>query len=278
MRRRVVGALLAALWLQAAAGGASAHGAAGEGEAPAAGAAAAQLASIQARFAPYRLGAFTALTIGFHIRAADGGLPAPLASIAYRYPRQIGLTRTELGMAACRERALRLHGPKACPADSIMGSGRALAQFQVSPLLSQEPATVALVAAPSPTGYLKLLASATGHYPIAARIVMQALLRPGRLQITVPPIRGIPEGPDVAVARVRLTIGGRLTYHERRHGRRISFHPRGVSLPRRCPHGGFHFGATFTFMDGSSTSASTVVACPRGRRAGGQAGSRRRGR
>jgi hypothetical protein len=222
-----------------------------------------QLASISAGFAPYRLGKPTSVSLGFSITTPDGGLPAALTGLVFRYPRQLVLGASELGLDSCPTQRLEVHGPKDCPPNSIMGSGTALAQFQVSPIVSEEKAKIALVAGPSKKGYVEMLIAATGAYPVQARIVMETLLLPGRLKFSVPLVPGIPEGPDVAVVKVDVTIGGRLIYYERRHGRRIPYIPRGIALPSRCPKGGFHFGATFSFVDGSAADANTVVPCPR---------------
>jgi hypothetical protein len=226
-------------------------------------AAAQQIASISAGFSPYRLGAHTAVSLGFQIKAAGGGLPSALTAIVFRYPRQLGLGTSGLGLAECNPATLSQDGPKACPRNSIMGRGSALAKFQVSPEISEEQATIALVAGPSQNGYLKMLISATGIYPVAARVVMSTLLLPGRLQIAVPLVEGVPEGPDVAVVRVNVTLGGNLIYYRRVHGRQVAYRPQGVTLPRHCPRGGFRFSATFSFLDGSSAQAQTVLSCPR---------------
>ena len=118
------------------------------------------------------------------------------------------------------------------------------------------------MAGPSQNGYLKLLISASGAYPVAARIVMSTLLLPGQLQINVPLVAGLPEGPDVAVVRVNVTIGGNLTYYERSHGKKVAYRLQGILLPRRCPAGGFRFRANFSFLDGSHAQSQTVVRCP----------------
>jgi hypothetical protein len=223
-----------------------------------------QLTSISAGFSPERLGSPTALSLGFDVRAAEGGLPSALTGIVFHYPADLGIGTSGLGLATCTQAKLSLDGPKACPPNSIMGRGNALAEFQVSPEVSEENAEIALVAGPSQNGYLKLLISATGAYPVAARIVMSTLLLPGQLQISVPLVEGLPEGPDVAVVRVNVTIGGKLTYYERSHGRRVAYRPQGILLPKRCPAGGFRFHADFSFLDGTHSQAQTVVKCPRG--------------
>jgi hypothetical protein len=222
-----------------------------------------QLTSISAGFSPLRLGSHAALSLGFDVRSADGSLPSALTEIDFHYPAVLGIGASGLGLATCSQAKLSMDGPKACPPNSIMGRGHALAQFQVSPEISEETAEIALVAGPAQNGYLKLLISASGSYPVAARIVMSSLLLPGELQIKVPLVQGLPEGPDVAVVRVKVTIGGNLLYYERSHGKRVAYRPQGILLPKRCPAGGFRFRASFSFLDGTQTQAQTVVPCPR---------------
>jgi hypothetical protein len=67
----------------------------------------------------------------------------------------------------------------------------------------------------------------------------------------------------VSIVSVQTTIGpSHLTYYKHVHGRRVAFRPRGVSVPERCPHGGFPFAAEFTFQDGSTATGVTTVPCP----------------
>jgi hypothetical protein len=84
-----------------------------------------------------------------------------------------------------------------------------------------------------------------------------------RLVTTVPLVTSVPGGPDVSIVDVQTTIGpSHLTYYKHSHGRLVPFRPRGVSVPERCPRGGFPFAADFTFEDGTQTSAHTTVPCP----------------
>ncbi|HEX5852197.1 MAG TPA: hypothetical protein VFY36_03795 [Solirubrobacteraceae bacterium] len=139
-------------------------------------------------------------------------------------------------------------------------------QVPFGPFLVKERVRLLLLAGPSPDGYLHLLIGVIGEFPVSARLLLSGELRSGYLAFTVPPIPGLPEGPYVAVTNMRLTIGGRLTYYERVHGRIVAYHPPGIGLPRSCPRRGFAFAATFTFLDGASASARTAVRCPRRRR------------
>jgi hypothetical protein len=84
--------------------------------------------------------------------------------------------------------------------------------------------------------------------------------------MAVPLIPSVAGGPPVSIVRVNATIGpAGLTYYERVHGRTVSFHPIGVSVPQRCPRGGFAFSGQFSFQDGTSVIARSNVPCPRRR-------------
>ncbi len=84
-----------------------------------------------------------------------------------------------------------------------------------------------------------------------------------QLGANVPLVTSVPDGPDVSIVSVQSTIGpDRLTYYKHVHGKKVAFHPKGVSVPEHCPVGGFPFAAEFTFQDGSQGSASTTVPCP----------------
>jgi hypothetical protein len=219
--------------------------------------------SISAAFAPERLGAATALSLGFRIATNAGHVPAPLTGVDFHYPANLGIATSGLGVAACSPTLLEALGPAACPANSRMGGGDALVEVPLGPEVQTEVATIALLAGPSQDGYVRLLVCATGVSPVAARIVMPTLLLAGDLRLSVPLVASLPGAPDVSVVRVRVALGGHLNYHTRIHGRMVTYHPQGIVLPRRCPRGGFRFSAGFAFGDGSRDSARATVRCPR---------------
>ncbi len=221
-----------------------------------------QTAGLSAAFSPERLGAPTAVTFAFTIKSHGGAVPPPLSAVQIRYPAGLGLATNGLGVAACQPARLEQSGPGACPADSRMGGGEAQLRFAVGPEILEETASLALIAGPSTDGYVHMLIAATGTQPVAARVVMSTVLDEGALQISVPAVPSLPEGPDVAIVSVHATLGGKLTYYERRGGRIVAYHPRGIGLPARCPRGGFGFSAGFTFADGSHANARTTVRCP----------------
>src|ERR1700684_3581622 len=222
-------------------------------------------ATVDARFSPERLGAPTVVTMGFAVATPDGQIPPPLTSMEFRYPANLGIITSGLGVATCDPTLLETSGPAACPTNSVMGYGSAAVQVPYGGEVVPETANIVLVAGPSEAGYVRLLVSATGLTPVAARIVMPTLLIAGRLRISVPLVPSLPEGPDLSVVSAHVALGGRLTYHERVAGRVVAYHPKGVVLPKRCPQGGFRFSAVLDFLDGQKAEAQTAVACPRRR-------------
>jgi hypothetical protein len=223
---------------------------------------AAETAAMAAAFNPEHLGAHTTVSLGVQVRA-PGEVPAALKGVELTYPRDLGLATSDLGVAACSAATLEAVGPAACPANSHMGYGSARVEIPLGPGIVHETVSLAVLAGPSPDGYMHLLVCATGIFPVEAIVVIYAELLPGRLSITVPPIPSLPAAPYVSITEMHLNLGGHLTYFETIKGRNVPYHPAGVGLPSRCPHGGFPFAATFTFLDGTHSAAHTAVPCPR---------------
>jgi hypothetical protein len=227
-----------------------------------------QTAKLTATFTPDRLNTPTTITFAIQI-TADGQVPAPLTGIDLRYPLNLGLATSELGLATCQPQQLKTYGPPGCPANSIMGHGSALAEIAIGPEPLKETATITLLAGPPQEGHLDILVYAEGQTPVNAEILISALLIPepppygGRLHFNIPLVPSLPDGPDVAITNLHTTLGPQgLTYHEHHHGKTITYHPDGILLPTTCPDGGFPFNATLTFLDGSNAQAKTTVPCP----------------
>jgi hypothetical protein len=111
---------------------------------------------------------------------------------------------------------------------------------------------------------------ANGLHPVFAQIVFEGELVTGSgpfgedLSAAIPEIKSVTDGPPVSIVDVKSTIGpNHLLYTKRVHGRLVHYRPQGVSVPDRCPHGGFPFTADFAFLDGSTVTAKTAVPCPR---------------
>jgi hypothetical protein len=241
--------------------------------APASALAVAEHATLNASFAPDRLGTPTTITFGFHLATAEGVAPPPLTSMDLQMPAGMNYTTTTLGLATCEPATLLASGLTGCPANSRLGYGSAYVEVPFGTGAGHEIPEIQAVAGPSPHGNLTVLFYANGLYPVYAQLAFTGEVLPdagrfgSQLAATVPLVASVPGGPDVSVVSVTSTIGpSHLTYYKHVHGRPVAFTPRGVSVPERCPRGGFPFAAEFTFEDGSHTSATTTVPCPRGRR------------
>lgn len=221
--------------------------------------------TLKASFTPERLGAATAIGFSMRVDPAAGD-PLPVSAVQVSYPLDFGLATSGLGEETCEPTALEQSGPRACPANSLMGHGSAVVQVNFGPELVTETISLTMYAAPSNNGYIHLAILAQGEEPVLASLVLPGVLYPGRLAITVPAIETLPGAPNAALISMHATLGGNLTYYEHSHGRTIAYHPRGIGLPDSCPRHGFKLAANINFTDGQSSQAAAAVPCPRGRR------------
>jgi hypothetical protein len=225
--------------------------------------------SLVASLTPERLGHGTTLGFAFDIAAPPGRVPPPLTQLNVLYPANIGIALSGIGIATCTAITLEVFGPEGCPPDSRIGSGWALVEIPIGPEIVAEVGEISVVRAPTENGHFAILVYAKGESPVDAHIVFPGSLLGapspfgGLIHMAVPLVPSLPEAPDVAVVHVQTTIGpNHLTYYERVHGKLVAYNPQGILLPNRCPRGGFQFGATFSFADGSHASAHTAVPCP----------------
>lgn len=231
-------------------------------------------ARLSASFSPYRLGGRTTLNFGFTLSAPPGQVPPPLTQIQLRYPGNIGIDLSGLGLATCTAQALTASGPRACPPDSVMGHGVVRTGIVLGSTIITENAPITILRAPyTQESNFALLFYAEGTEPIATDTVFSGLLLPapvpfgGQVNIGVPLVETLPGAPYISVIHLHATLGPvGVTYYERVAGVTLAYHPLGILLPPRCPRAGFQFSAEFTFADGSHARAHTAVRCSRRRR------------
>ena len=237
---------------------------------------AATTARLTAAFVPERLAQRSTLDFGFSFSAAPGQVPPPLTQIELRYPSNLGIALSGLGLATCSAQALEAAGPSGCPPDAVMGRGEAFTGIVLGTTPITETAPITVLRTPDQNGHLAVLFSAEGTTPVDTRIVFPGLLLPasapfgGLVSIGVPLVPTLPGAPYISVIRLKATIGPRnVTYYEQAGGRTLAYQPKGILLPRSCPRQGFPFVAQFSFLDGSVASAHTAIKCPaRGRQHG----------
>jgi hypothetical protein len=227
-----------------------------------------QSADLHVSFSPYELGHSTNLEFGVNINAPAGHVPSPLTALELHYPRQLGFAVSGLGLETCPQQQLQALGPEVCPANSHMGHGSAIAEIPFGPEIIRETAEVSILRGPEQEGHIGLLFYTSAYAPVIAQLAFPGALLPAAppkqesIDITIPLVRGLPGGSDVAVVQLHASLGPRgLTYYERAHGKLIGYQPQGILLPNKCPRGGFAFSVTLTFLDGSHTHARRTVPC-----------------
>jgi hypothetical protein len=230
---------------------------------------AAPTASLSAAFEPERLGGRTTLRFGFQLAGPGGQVPPALTAVSLSYPENLGIAFSRLGLVTCTAAQLEATGVAACPEDSIMGFGSATAEISLGSDAVGEPVPLTILRAPDEEGHLSLLFDAVGTTPLNTSAVFPGALLPapppfgGQVSIDVPLIPSLPGAPDVAIVRLRATLGpSGVTYFKPLEGRTIVYQPPGILLPDSCPKGGFPFAAQFSFVDGSHASARAVEPCP----------------
>jgi hypothetical protein len=227
------------------------------------------LARLFASFSPDRLGGRTTLNFGFSLSAPPGQVPPPITQIQLRYPRNLGIDLSGLGLATCTAQILTASGPRACPPDSVMGYGVVHTGIVLGSTIITENAPITILRAPySSNSNLALLFYAEGTKPVSTDTVFSGLLVPalvpfgGQVNIGVPLVETLPGAPYISVIRLRATLGPNdVTYYEQVAGVTLAYKPRGILLPPRCPRGGFQFAAEFAFVNGSHARARTAVQC-----------------
>jgi hypothetical protein len=251
LRLLVLAGTLAACWLAPAAAGAS------------------ETVALHTSFSPDRLGASTTIGFGFDVSGSGGAVPSPLQSLSLHLPAGINYLTTTLGLAICQPAVLLERGLAGCPTNSRVGFGSAFVEVPFGETSGHEIPDIQAVMGPPHDGNIVVLFYADGREPVYAQLVFQGELIAGTqtlggsLNAAIPLVPSVTGGPPVSIVRVSTTIGpAHLTYYEHVHGHTVSFHPVGVSLPLHCPRGGFAFSASFSFMDGTSTTARSTVPCP----------------
>jgi hypothetical protein len=231
---------------------------------------AAQTATLHASFTPDRYGASTTIGFGFHIASTTGGLPSPLTHLEIQMPKGMNYITSSLGIATCKPEALVERGLSGCSPNSRLGFGNAFVEVPFGQGSGREIPNVEALMGPPKNGNVVVLFYANGLAPVYAQIVFQGELVPGGgafgegLSAAIPLIPSVTNGPPVSIISVESTIGpNHLTYYKHVHGRLVGYHPQGVTVPEKCPRGGYPFAAHFAFLDGSVVTATSAVPCPK---------------
>src|ERR1700677_605585 len=125
--------------------------------------------SLHATLTPERLGQGTTIGFDLDIAAPPGQVPPPLIGVNVRYPNNLGIALSGVGLETCTEATLQLFGAAGCPVDSIMGHGSALASVPIGQEGVSEGASITMLRAPDQEGHLALFFYTESRTPVLAQ-------------------------------------------------------------------------------------------------------------
>jgi hypothetical protein len=217
-------------------------------------------AAIGPSFRPDGLGARTAFTFGFHLGGHEQEMPPPVSRAIVHLPA--GLSIGLSGVATCPAARLQRFGATGCPNRALIGRGLELLEVQAGSQPITEQASIWAFRGPDRGGRPVFEILGQGETPLQQRTLATAQLSADRppygykLTVAIPPIPTLVYEPNASILSFSLTIGAA--------GRRPRAHAAAaaITVPRRCPVGGFPFAASFAFEDATMASAVARVPCP----------------
>ena len=241
----------------------------GAGYANAGTSSATQMATLHASFRPDRLGAPTSLSATASFGSSVAGPLSPVSSVTTYGPAGMSLDVRGAGTCTAGLAALLRSGPGVCPLDSRVGFGRATGLMELGGTRVPEPLTLEFFLAPRAHGRLAMLVYAAGNTPAIEQLALLGTEVHGQrpyglgLSLAVPSVASLPGAAPGWVEHVTVSLGSaHAAYYRTVHGRRRLVHVRGVTVPTRCPRGGFPIESELSFADRSSTLARTTIPCP----------------
>ncbi|HEY5286607.1 MAG TPA: hypothetical protein VIJ50_05840 [Solirubrobacteraceae bacterium] len=215
-------------------------------------------ATITPTLLPDRLGAEGALQLTIRYSSNEAAVPLPVSSSVLRFPAGLGVEIPHL--RSCSPTRLRLRGPQACPVQSLLGHGHALAEAQAGSQIVSEDIELTLFLGPFHNLQPTFEILGRGYTPFDESVVLTGTVRPDNppygedLVLSIPPIPTLPLEPDASIVNMSLTVGTAKPRHP------ITVNT--IVVPPSCPVGGFPFAAEFTYAGGSTSSALAHAACP----------------
>jgi hypothetical protein len=185
-----------------------------------------------------------------------GGFPPPVTEIKFYAPA--GSKVHPQGFATCAPSVIEASGPALCPKQSIAGpkgSATGIVSFGGERVL--ETASVQPFFAPG--GNLAYFVD--GKTPVSLEVLgvghVVDASSPFGLEIfgEVPLIETVPGAPDASFEEGVISIGAAY-----RQGKKtISY----LTLPKRCPQGGFPAKVEVSFLGGATAQVTDQISCPR---------------
>lgn len=192
------------------------------------------------------------LNLGAHFGSTDGSVPPILTNMSFKFPHA---KVNGSAFPTCTLAKVTKGGPGACPKGSLIGTGRAI----VDAIGLQIGATIKAFNGPGTDSKRQEIVWAKSDPGIDVTLVFPGTLKKiggqygYQLDIAVPAINTIPGAPDASVDSFNVSVGGRT----KKHGKKISY----IDAPTVCPKAGLPFFGSFSFRDGTSSTASATISC-----------------
>jgi hypothetical protein len=184
-----------------------------------------------------------------------GGSPSPLTELVIDTPA--GAKVEPGGFATCAPSILELSGPAGCPKGSKAGPlGEGLGAVTFGTERVDEKVSLQPFFAPD-NGLTFYLA---GSVPVSLQVVEKAHWVPAsppfgpKLIVEIPLILSAPGGYNASVLSFDVQVGAAY----RRGRRTVSY----LTLPKRCPKGGFSIKSELRFASGETTTVMYKGPCP----------------
>jgi hypothetical protein len=185
-----------------------------------------------------------------------GGFPPPVTGLKYYAPA--GAKLHPQGFATCAASTIESSGPGRCPKASIAGpKGSVEGVVSFGSERVQETASVQPFFAPG--GNLEFFAD--GTTPVSIEILatgnVVSAAPPFGLEITgeVPLIESVPGALDASEEEATISVGAAY----KRGKQAVSY----VTVPKKCPQGGWPVKVELSFLGGAMTEASYKMPCPK---------------
>ncbi len=184
-----------------------------------------------------------------------GGFPPPVTSFTLLAP--VGVKLHPQGFTTCSEAILESHEVTHCPKKSFassIGSVSGVVSFGATRVHE----TLTLQGFFAPGGELAFYAE--GRSPAVIEVTGKASITSGgdgfgpKFSANVPLVETVPGAPYGVVEAGKITVGAAFM----QAGKLISY----ITLPKKCPRGGFPVRAELTFLIGEPVTVDTKMPCP----------------
>ncbi len=202
------------------------------------------------------LGAGTDVEAEVKISGSEyGGFPPPVTGFTFLAP--VGVKLHPQGFTACSEAILESHEVAHCPKKSFISSIGSVAGV-VSFGGTRVHEALTLQAFFAPGGEFAFYAE--GRSPTVIEVLGKASITTGgggfgpKLSANVPLVETVPGAPYGVVEAGKITVGAAFV----QAGKLISY----ITLPKKCPRGGFPVHAELRFLIGEPVTVDTKMPCP----------------